>query len=305
MRKKDSAYQSLPDSASIVMLLSVVLIWAGSFIFIKVGLREIPPITLALIRFAVAFPVLVIVSLFSKNGKKVNIAWRKDFYSFTVLALTGVTLLYIFQFYSLQFTTAAAGAIIINTTVIFMALLSAAFLREALNKKKVSGILLAFLGVFIVMSEGSHGVFGFEPLELVGGMLMIISAFCWAIYTVLSKKVLRVYSPLTTNAIVFGLGTLYLIPLSLIESPLEFLSRASWHAWSSVLYLGILSSAVAYVLWSKALTRLETAKVGVFLYGIPVLTMIFSYFFLGEAITYTGILGLALVISGVYLTETG
>ncbi len=305
MQRKDLDRQSIPDAASIAMLLSVVLIWAGSFIFIKVGLREIPPITLALIRFTVAFPALAVISFFSKNRKKVNIKWRKDFYSFTVLALTGVTLLYIFQFYSLKFTTAAAGAIIINTTVIFMALLSAAFLRESLNKRRFLGILLAFLGVFIVMSQGSLGVFGFEPLELVGGILMIISALCWAIYTVLSKKVLRVYSPLTTNAIVFGLGTLYLIPFSLIESPLEVLSRASWHAWSSILYLGILSSAVAYVLWSKALTRLETAKVGVFLYGIPVLTMILSYFFLDEAFTQTGILGLILVISGVYLTETG
>lgn len=166
MRKKDSASQSIPDSASIAMLLSVVVIWAGSFIFIKVGLREIPPITLALIRFAVAFPVLAVVSLSGKDGKKVDIAWRRDFYSFTVLALTGVTLLYIFQFYSLQFTTAAAGAIIINTTVIFMALLSAAFLGETLNKKKVSGILLAFLGVFIVMSQESSAFLGLNPWSL-------------------------------------------------------------------------------------------------------------------------------------------
>jgi len=305
MQGKVSARQSIPDLASITMLLSVVLIWAGSFIFIKIGLREIPPITLALIRFAVAFPILAIISFTHKKTKKVKIEWRKDFYSFTALALTGSTLIYIFQFYSLKFLTAAAGSIIINTTVIFMALLSAAFLKESLNKKRVLGILLAFLGVFIVMSGGSHGLFKFEPLEFIGGILMILSAFCWSVYSVLSKKVLRVYSPLTTNTIVFGLGTLYLIPFSLTESPLEALLHASWLTWLSVLYLAVLSSALAYVLWSKALARLDTAKVGVFLYGIPALTMILSNIFLGEAITHIGILGLALVVSGVYLTETG
>jgi len=305
MQGKVPARQSIPDLPSITMLLSVVLIWAGSFIFIKIGLREIPPITLALLRFAVAFPILAIISLTDKKKKKVKIAWRKNFYSFTALALTGSTLLYIFQFYSLKFLTAAAGAIIINTTVIFMALLSVAFLKESLNKKMFLGILLAFSGVFMVMSGGSLGFFRFEPLEFIGGILMILSAFCWAVYSVLSKKVLQVYSPLTTNAIVFGLGTLYLVPLSLTESPLEALLHASWLSWLSVLYLAILSSALAYVLWSKALARLDMAKVGVFLYGIPALTMILSSTFLGEAITPIEISGLTLVISGVYLTETG
>ncbi len=295
--------RSLPDSASVVMLLLVVVIWAGSFIFIKLGLSEIPPITLALIRFVVAFPVLAVAAFIKDNG--VRVAWRKHFLLFTVLALTGVTLLYIFQFYALSFTTAAAGAIIINITVVFIALLSAVFLHEKLNKRKAFGILLAFFGVVIVISNESLGGFGFSPLEFLGGILMVVSAFFWAIYSILSKKILSTYSPLTINAIVFGLGTLYLAPLSLLESPLEALRHVSLIGWSSILYLAVLSSAVAYFLWSKVLTRIETIKAGVFLYGIPVFTMILSFIFLREPISYAEIVGLILVISGVYSTETG
>jgi len=295
--------RSLPDSASVAMLLLIVIIWAGSFIFIKLGLNEVPPITLALVRFAVAFPVLAVASAIKKN--KLRVAWRKHFWPFTVLALTGVTLLYIFQFYALKFTTAAAGAIIINITVIFIALLSAFFLHETLNKRKAFGVLLAFFGVLTVIFNESFGGFGLGSLELLGGILMIVSAFFWAIYSILSKKILSVYSPLTINMVVFGLGTLYLVPFSLIESPLEVLRHVSLIGWSSILYLAVLSSAVAYFLWSKVLTRIETTKAGVFLYGIPVFTMILSYTFLGENISYVGIIGLILVISGVYLTETG
>jgi drug/metabolite transporter (DMT)-like permease len=287
----------------VFMLFIVVLIWAGSFIFIKVGLREIPPITLALARFALAFPFLLITLFLSENRNKLEIAWKKDFNSFTILALTGVTLLYIFQFYSLKFTTAAAGSIIINTTVIFIALFSAAFLNEKVGFRKVLGIALAFIGIFIVISNGSLNFLAVDPMELVGDALMIAAAVCWAVYSVLSKKILSSYSPLTATTVVFGLGTLYLIPFSLPEFPLDRLANASLLSWLSILYLAVPSSAVAYILWCKALTRMDASKVGVFLYAIPVLTMALSYIFLGETVTYWIILGAALVVCGVYLTQ--
>lgn len=281
--------------------LAVVLIWSGSFIFIRIGLRDFPPATLALFRFALAFLCLLLARLLTENRARAQLPFRKGFVKLTALALTGVTFLYILQFYSLELISASVGATVINTTVIFMALLSAAFLNERLTFKKVLGILIAFFGVSMLLLKG--GGVNSPPSQLLGGSLMIGAAVCWAVYSVLTKKVLRDYSNVTMMTVTFGLGALYLIPFALIEDPLKAAVKASVIGWISILYLAILSSALAYFLWNEAISKLEVAKVGAFLYAIPIPTIILGHLFLGEEITPSLIVGALLVIFGVYLTE--
>jgi drug/metabolite transporter (DMT)-like permease len=289
------------DLSSLVMLILIDLMWAGSFIAIKVGLREIPPSTMALLRFSLAFPLLA-VFLFFVERDKLRVDW-KGLPHLIVLSLTGVTFLYIFQFYSLKYITASAGAILINTTTIFIALLSAAFLGEALSKVKGLGIGSAFLGTFLIVSEGNLNIFSLSFLEVFGALLMIGAALCWAVYSVLGKITLQAYSPMMVTTMVFGLGAMFLVPPSLAESPATFLFEISWLGWFSVLYLAVFASAVCYLLWSKVLLRIDATKAAVFLYLIPPLTLIFSFFLLEEAITYPILVGMVLVIGGVYLTQ--
>lgn len=292
------------DLTSIITLSIVAVTWAGSFIFIKLGLREVPPVTLALLRFALAFPVIGIVTFLTGANKNAEVNLKKDFVSLSILALTGVTLIYIFQYYSMKYTSASTGSIIMNTTVIFMAIFSAIILKEKIGARKIVGILLAFFGLFITLSKCSLEIFRFDAQELFGDALMIGSAICWAIYSIYSKKILQSYSPMVSTTVVFGLGALYLVPFALLESPLSVIPKITWVGWASILYLSLLSSVFGYVLWNRGLTRMETVKAGMFLYLIPILTTILSYVFLGEEITYATVAGGALVIIGVYLTET-
>jgi drug/metabolite transporter (DMT)-like permease len=282
--------------------LFIILIWAGSFIFIRVGLKDFPPITLALLRFSSAFPFLLAFYPLDKNRKNFNL--KTNFLKLNILALTGVSLLYIFQFYSLKFISAAVGSIIINSTVIFMALLSALLLKEKLSKRKVLGILIAFIGVSILVSNEGEAL-SFSSSQFLGGVLMLGAALCWAIYSVLNKKVLQSNSNLTVTIATFGLGAIHLLPTAfIIENPVKAVLEASKTGWLSVFYLAFLSSALAYFLWNKILVKLEVAKVGATLYAIPIPTMIFGYVFLNEAITKTTLIGALLVIFGVYLTES-
>jgi len=292
------------DATSIITLGIVAITWAGSFIFIKIGLREVPPITLALIRFALAFPVIGIVTLLTEAKKDAEKKFREDFVPFSILALTGVTLLYILQYYSMKYTSASTGSIIMNTSVIFIAVFSAVVLKEKIGARKIVGILLAFFGLFITISKCSLDVFRFDAPELFGDALMIASAVCWAIYSIYSKKILQSYSPMFSTSVVFGLGAFYLVPFALLESPLSVITEITWQGWASIFYLSFFSSVFGYVLWNRGLTKVETVKVAMFLYLIPVLTTILSYLFLSEEITYATVAGAALVIFGVYLTET-
>ncbi len=301
--KNDKSHSQL-DKTSIITLSAVAIAWAGSFIFIKVGLSEIPPITLAFMRFAIAFPVIGVLTLLTGANKSTQLQLKKDFIPFSILALTGVTILYIFQFYSLKFTTALTGSILINTTVIFMAILSAIFLKEKLSARKMAGITIAFFGLFIVISNFTFDVSAINAQELLGGVLMIVAAISWAVYSIYSKKMLQLYSPMVTTTIVFGLGALYLLPFTLLESSLSVITEITWLGWASLLYLSLICSVFAYVAWNRALSRLETIKVGMFIYFIPVITSVLSYFLLGEEITLATTIGGVLVLIGVYLTET-
>ena len=232
-----------------------------------------------------------------------KLALTREFGFFSFLGLSGATLLYVFQFYSLRFISATEGSIIINLHAIFAMLLSAVFLNEPLTSRKTSGVLVAFSGL-IVITIGGTAITSLNLTEPVGVLLMVAAALCWAAYSVFGKKALQRYSNQVATACAFLLGTLYLIPFAISEGRMNTLADSSWLAWLSVLFLAIPSSVVAYILWNRMIRVTDVTKAFVSLYFIPIPTAILSYVFLGETITYPMVLGAALVIGGVYLTQS-
>jgi drug/metabolite transporter (DMT)-like permease len=145
-----------------LLLLLVSLIWAGSFIAIKIALSQMDPYNLAFYRFLIATPILIVIF---KPRLILNL---REIAKFTILGLSGVTFMYVIQFSALELTTATKASILINTSAIFTALLSYLFLKEIINIKKLLGVLIAFLGVFLVVSNGEVN---FKPN--LGDLLMI------------------------------------------------------------------------------------------------------------------------------------
>ena len=260
--------------------------------------------TLAFARFAIATPILIAIASHGRDSREAMAqALTREFWIFSFLGLSGVTLLYVFQFYSLKFISATEGSVIINLHAVFAMLLSAAFLNEPLTSRKVVGVFVAFSGV-IVITMGNTTITSLNLIEPVGVLFMVTAALCWATYSVFGKKVLQRYSNPVATACAFLLGTLFLIPFVLSEGRLNTLVDSSWLAWFSVVFLAVPCSVVAYILWNHMIRVTDVTKVLVSLYVIPIPTAILSYFFLGETITYPLVLGAALIITGVYLTES-
>ncbi len=271
----------------------VALIWAGSFIAVKIGVEEISPVLLAFLRFAIASPCLFLVLLIKKKPLRFPI---RDLPILIILALTGVTLLYIFQFTGIKWTTATNSAILINMNVIFIAILSSVTLKEIFSNKKIIGIILGFLGVVFVVINGSMSL----TLSTKGDALIILSAICWAIYSVIGKKILDRYDPITVTTYIFILGTIFFIPF--IK---DFNLEISFRGWMIILYLALFCSVFAYVAWYNALAKMDATKVAIFLNLIPLFAMLLSYLILEEEITIFLMMGAALIIYGIYLTEKG
>ncbi len=288
--------KELKIDANIVGLFLTMLIWAGSFIFIKIGLREIKPFNLAFYRFAIASPVLFLAVYSRRRLQAVEL---KDIPHIILLAITGVTLLYAIQFLALVYTTATNSSILMNTSVIFIAIMSF-FSGERFTKLKTFGLILSFLGVMLVVSKGRFEFFSSKTF--VGDALIIFDCFLWAIYTIVGKNMLKRYNPESLTAYAFILGSILLIPFSLVEG-FENILCFSLTSWISLLYLSILCSVFGYLVWYSALTTMDATNVAVFVYIVPLFTAIMAFFVLKEAIGIFTIIGGILTIVGVYFVE--
>jgi drug/metabolite transporter (DMT)-like permease len=282
-----------------VLLILVSFVWAGSFIVVDITTKEMDPIDLGFLRFLVATPLMILIAVVRKKPLMLP---KKELPWLVVLGLTGVTFLYLFQFLGIHFTNAPTASVLINTNVIFIVILSGFFLHETLTRKMVAGIVLSFIGVFVIMfSDILKQELTFDNLFFIGGILMLLSAFCWALYSFVGKRLLKTYDEFVITTYAFGLGTLFYIPFVIFHLNL-ILQQTSLDGWLAVLYLALTCSLFGYLGWYYALKRIEASKAAVFLNLIPFFTILMS-FFLGTSLTWFFILGAALILYGVYLAQ--
>ena len=282
-----------------MLLILVSFVWAGSFIVVDITTKEMDPIDLGFLRFLIATPLMILIAVLRK---KPLLLPKKELPWLVVLGLTGVTLLYLFQFLGIHFTNAPTASVLINTNVIFIAILSGFFLQETLTRKRVAGIILSFIGVFVIMfSDISKQALTFDNLFFIGGILMLLSAFCWALYSFVGKRLLKTYDEFVITTYAFGFGTLLYIPFVVLHLG-PVLQQTSLNGWLAVLYLALTCSLFGYLGWYYALKHIDASKAAVFLNFIPLFTILMS-FFLGTSLTWFFLLGAALIIYGVYITQ--
>ena len=282
-----------------LLLILVSFVWAGSFIVVEIATQEIDPIDLGFLRFLVATPLMIVLVMLRKKPLKIP---RKELPWLVVLGLTGVTLLYFFQFLGIHYTNAPTASVLINTNVIFIAILSGLFLHEALTKKRVAGILLSFFGVFIIMfSDVSKEQITSDNLFLIGGILMLLSAFCWALYSFVGKRLLKAYDEFVITTYAFVFGTIFYLPFVLLHIG-SVLQQTSLSGWGAVVYLALACTLFGYLGWYYALKHIDASKAAVFLNFIPLFTILMS-FFLGASFTWFFLIGAGLIIYGVWLAQ--
>lgn len=282
-----------------IILVLVSFVWAGSFIVVQITTEEIDPINLGFLRFLVATPLMMLLVILRK---KPLLLPKKELPWLIILGLTGVTLLYLFQFLGIHFTNAPAASVLINTNVIFIAILSNLFLHETLARKRIGGIILSFIGVFVIMfSDISKQSLTFDNLFFIGSILMLLSAFCWALYSFVGKRLLKTYDEFVITTYAFGFGTLFYIPFVVLHLG-SVLQQTSLNGWLAVLYLALTCSLFGYLGWYYALKHIDASKAAVFLNLIPLFTILIS-FFLGTSLTWFFLLGAILILYGVYITQ--
>lgn len=288
--------------STVFKALFAVGVWGASFIATKIALREVPPIVVVTLRFLIGVVVLWIALRVRRLTLRIE---RRDWPILIVLGLDGI------WFHQLlQSTGLAQGASATNTAwyvaliPIFTALLAALFLREKFNALKISGIVLATFGVLLVVSKGdladvvAHGL----PVTF-GDALALASAPNWAIFSVISKSVLKRYPPTVIMTLVMTIGWVMLAPLFILSDGFTQTARLTSDGWWSILFLGVACSGLAYIFWYDVLHEAEASSSATFIYIEPVVTVIVAALVLKEPIVPATLIGGAIILLGVWLVS--
>ncbi|MGI6004067.1 MAG: DMT family transporter [Christensenellales bacterium] len=272
-------------------------IWGTTFISTKVLLRSASPVEIMFFRLIVAF-----IALSLAYPHKLKVTDRKQELYFAAAGLCGVTLYFILENIALTYTFASNVAVIISVAPFFTAIFAHLFLDgEKLKPQFFVGFVVAVTGIFLISFNGQN-VLRLNPL---GDVLAVLAAVVWAAYSILTKKISGFgYNTVQATRRIFFYGLVFMIPalfvfefrpsLDLIIQPVNLLN---------LLFLGLGASALCFVTWSFALKILGAVKTSVYIYMVPVVTVITSAIVLREQITGVAALGTALTLAGLFISE--
>jgi len=299
MNENKSNFTNFSKLKFVLIITILVVVWAFAFLFIKIGLEELSFVNLTIMRFLIVCLVLILILFFQK--KRFSKLHKKDIVPIFLLGFFGVIVYHLGLNYGEQFISPAAASLIIATVPVQIIILSTIFLKEKIGLKKLIGIIIALCGVVVISIWGKAGAF--IHIEYISAVLaVLIAAIMSALYTIAGKKLLTRYSALSLTTYVMLLGSLGLTPF-IRGSLLDQISKMSMTGWFAVIFLGVFSTVVGYGLWYIVLKIKSASEISIYLYAIPVLSTIISYFMFKEKITFMFILGGFLVIAGLIIVN--
>lgn len=290
----------MPKTKLIPMLeaLFAVLVWGGSFIATKIALQDASPVTVVWLRFAMGIPVIG-AAVFLR--RQFALPRGREWGYFALLGFLGITFHQWLQSNGLQTSRASTTAWIVATSPVFIAILGWLALKESLRPLQMLGILLATAGVLLVVSNGNLASLSLGQFGAPGDILILISAFNWAVFSILSRHGLRNHPATRMMFWVMLLGWLMTNIVFLPSGGLGEIAGFSPRGWASFIYLGIFTSGLTYIAWYDALQSLPAAQTGAFLYIEPPVSVIVAAVLLGETITPAALLGGAIILFGIWL----
>lgn len=277
-----------------------VVVWGASFIATKVALRDVAPMTVVWLRFAMG--VIILGAAVAARGQFAP-APRRELGYFAALGFLGITFHQWLQANGLVTAQATTTAWIVATTPIFIALLGGLVLREELGVQRVAGIGLAAAGVLLVVSKGDLSSLAAGSIGAPGDFLVLLSAPNWAVFSVLSRRGLRTHPAARMMFYVMGMGWLFVSLLFFAGPGLGDVSRLTLAGWLGVGFLGIFCSGLAYIFWYDALQSVPASQVGTFLYIEPLVAVGVAAVVLNESLPLAALLGGGIILLGVWLVN--
>jgi len=283
----------------ILALIVANVVWGMASPIFKFALTNIPPFTLAFIRFF--FAGLIFLPLAMLKWQKIN---RQDFINILLIGFFGVTINIAFFFLGLPKTTSINAPIVASSGPVFIFLLSVFFLKERPKIKVFLGMLAALLGVLIIVL--SPIFIGNKQLaigKIEGNLFFLIATFGAVFQTLISRKVMKKVNPYQVCFISFFFGGLTFFPFMNKELQTWGFDQLIANGWVGIIFGVLFSSALAYFLFYYGLSKIQAQEAGLFSYIDPVVAILIAIPLLGEYPTVFFFIGSLLVFGGIFIAE--
>jgi drug/metabolite transporter (DMT)-like permease len=286
-----------PRIAAYVSVIFAMVFWGFTFVCYKFANESFQPISIIFLRlFASIFFLFGFAILFRRLGK----IKRKDQKWFLFMALLEPFFYFLGEAYGMTMVTATVGAVIISTIPLIVPFGAYFLFRERLTRLNIVGLVISFGGVLMVILTRSGGLLA----DTKGILLMFVAVFSAVGYTLVVKKLVQDYNPITITAYQSLYGLIMFVPLFLImEVPDLDYSSVTRSSLLAVLYLGVFGSGICFILLTIGIRELGAARANIFANIVPVVAAIVSFILLKEPMPLIKILGILVAVLGLLLSQ--
>jgi drug/metabolite transporter (DMT)-like permease len=266
------------------------------YVVSDVVLHTIPPFSLLTLRLIIG--IIILGAAIRVTGGRPRLP-RADTFRLLGVGLVGFGISLGAQFVGTKLATAINGAVVTSASPAFILLFAWLILRERLTLRRIGAVGLASLGVLIVLDLSN---FDLSSQTFTGNLALSIAALTWGAYSVLVRRVSRDYNTLIISFYALTGGLIIALPASAIELIGQPIGTITLGVILGVLYLGVISTAIAMFLWNRAFALVEASLASLFFFAQPVVGVLLAMALLGQSITPRLLGGGALILVGVLLS---
>jgi drug/metabolite transporter (DMT)-like permease len=286
-----------------LLLTLTSLFWSLNWVIGKAVVGTISPLALTFMRWVIAVAVMMPFAypLIRAHWPAVKRSWK----AIAWLGFWGTGLHNVFAYVGLHYTTATNGVILNSSIPILIIVTGWLVYRDTISRVQALGVAVSLSGVLAVLTRGDLSVLASLTLNR-GDLIVLAGMVFWAVYTVLLRMKPAELPGLALLACCGMFGILLLAPLAAAEL-LFFGGRIDFAPASvaAMLYVGIFPSFIGYVFWNRAVAEVGSNVAGIFIHLMPAFGSLLAWMFLGERIRLFHLVGIALILAGIWLTARG
>ena len=271
----------------------IVVVWGFNYVFVNIGLANASPLWLASLRAGFGALTVLVVVTGLRQWNVLDARGRRDA---LLLGLPNTTLFFALWFVAAQHVLPGVAAVVIYTFPLWVALLSAPVLGYRLAARHWIAVAIGFAGVALISQIWQFAGGGTSVVPL---LELVAAALAWALGTVLFQRRFRREEMPEANAFQLIGGAVGLLVVTLVAAPLP-LPRFTPSLWASVLWMGVLGTAVAYAIWFMLLGRTQAAQLSAYVFLVPVVALAASAVVFGERLSAVQLIGVGLVLVSIY-----
>jgi drug/metabolite transporter (DMT)-like permease len=286
-----------PHTLAVIQALFVTFLWSTSWVLIKIGLKDIPALTFAGLRYSIAFLVLLPFGIYTKQLKELKHLSAFTWFQLITLGILFYSFTQGAQFLSLLYLPAATTSLLLSFTTVIVALLGILLLREIPKTIQWIGTILYLIGVLAFFYPNY-----LQKSQVIGFIVAGVGVMANAFSSILGRDVNRSrnLSPVAVTIATMGVGGIVLLAGSILVEGLPDLSLSSW---GIILWLAIVNSALAFTLWNRTLRTLSAMESSIINNTMLFQIALLAWIFLGETLSWGQIIGIVFAIIGTILIQ--